>query len=123
VWLENQRSIDPRQSGKGQFGRFVALALVAARNANLSPGIEGTRAFPGLKIANKPKVFRELAESADEDAKINCRVGSRRRHCGTVGDKAARSYRAERSETAAFVEFRGCASVGAGLRELPLESH
>jgi hypothetical protein len=77
----------------------------------------------GLKIATSLSRSRARSELNDEDAKINSRVGGRSRDCGTGRDRAACSYRTERSETAAFVEFRGYASVGAGLWELPLESH
>jgi hypothetical protein len=90
----------------------VRLALIAARNGD--PSQESNKLVPprGLKIATSLSHSRARAELNDEGAKISSRVGSRSRDCGTVGDRAACSYRAERWETAAFVEFRGYASVG-----------
>jgi hypothetical protein len=54
---ENQRSIDPHQSGKRRFGRFARLALVAALSVNPISGIEGTHASPGPQNCDKPKPF------------------------------------------------------------------
>jgi hypothetical protein len=90
----------------------VRLAFIAARNGD--PSQESNELVPprGLKIATSLSRSRARAELNDEGAKISSRVGSRSRDCGTVGDRAACSYRAERWETAAFVEFRGYASVG-----------
>jgi Haem-binding domain len=82
------------------------------RSTKSNPGNLTTPASPGLKIATSLSRSRPRAELNDEGAKISSRVGSRSRDCGTVGDRAACSYRAERWETAAFVEFRGYASVG-----------
>ena len=101
----------------------MRLAFVAIRNGDPSQEFKELMLPRGLKIATSLSRSRVRAELNDEDAKINSRVGSRSRDCGTVGDRAPCSYRAERSETVAFVQFRGYATVGAGLWELPLESH
>jgi len=112
-----------RISRKRRFGQFVRLALVAARYVNHSleskrlvlPPVSKLQQAQGIRGHEQNPLMRTLKSIVVLVATAVI-VGQSR-------DRAACSYRAERSATAAFVEFRGCTRVGAGLWELPLESH
>jgi hypothetical protein len=61
--------------------------------------------------------------SSEEDSAVFVCVGSRSRDCGASGDRTASHCRNEKSGTAGFLQFEACASSGAGLWELPFQSH
>jgi hypothetical protein len=86
-------------------------------------GSLGTRPSARPQNCVNPRLSDVPQDSMMRDAEISRRVGIRRRDCWTSGDRAACGYGTEKSGSAAYVEFKACASLSAGLWELPLQSH